>query len=1444
MVRSRSRSRERQHTRGRSRDRDRRSYTPRDLRTCSQSVSESRRASGVRDRKRNNDRGDSRDRGRHSFRNRNSRRSRSVSRSRSRSRPRNRSRSRKSRSRQHVRADQTHRTFNKRTVTPDLPNLATVNTSHEQFRSLESVAPPSEASTLATALLEAIKILQPTKTQSQHYFISNFDPSINNIEVWCEEVDRAKDANNWSDHECLSRVASCLKGDAKVWLSEWVTNDRSWSNFKKEFKPLCPSKLDYANILFNAMNTTSDKYQTYAEYARRTLLRLRIVQGLSDELMTLIVIRGIDNPAVRAAAANAQLAPDSLVSFLSIYTKPNRANLSNTSSITNKRPFNKTNVRVNLQKKCFKCGQRGHVERECKSNASVNTQANTSNNCTFCKKRGHTEDKCFAKLRSESRNEHKINLCSPLPHVIQHNKDITTAVVGGIPVDVLIDSGALDVSLISSDVLKHLSCQPKHRHCVLKGISDKEIVTTSYVTVTVEFSDISVEVDLIVVPSTFMNAPIIIGTDVLNRDGVTYIRTKDRQYLTHTHETRPRVNQVQEDGQPEVNTPLQGKELECLMTVIREFSNFLVTGTAATTVNTGKMEIKLTSSTPVVYRPYKLSYSEKLKVRDITQDLLSKGVIRRSQSPYASPIILVKKRDGSDRLCVDFRALNRITVKDRYPLPLIDDHIDRLGGYKYFSSLDMATGFHQIPLKEECTHLTGFVTPEDHFEYIKMPYGLANSPTVYQRIINDTLRDLINEGNVLVYVDDVLLLSNTVDEGIRLLHRVLKTLTQAGFSVNLRKCSFLVNEVEYLGRVVTEGQVRPSQRKVEALVNTEPPKNVKQVRQLLGLAGYFRRYIKDYASKTAPIAHLTRKGVDFRWTPEHEAIRQDLIKHLTSEPLLTIFDPSLPTEVHTDASSMGYGAILMQLHKDGKKHVVAYFSKVTQGAESKYHSYELETLAVVKALQHFRHYLIGLKFTIITDCNALKSTQRKKDLLPRVARWWIYLQDFEFTLEYRKGILIPHADYLSRNPVASVNQISKPRNWAQVAQAADGETQDLIEKLSKGELDLNRYVLKDDLLYYRYTPSGMDARLLCFIPKGHRLSLLRVFHDEHEHIGVEKTTDLILKHFWFPGLRQFVIKYIAHCLICISKKRVPRAPLQHITSWEKPDSPFHTIHMDVLGPLPVSEGYKFVLVIVDAFTKYSLLYPIYRQDATELKRVITQAVSLFGVPKLMVTDKGRMFEARDFVSFIEELGCDLHYITPEMHHANGQVERYVRTVLNMLRIETGNRTSTWSDVLWKLQLVLNITKQKTTQASPLNLMIGTEATTPVLRALVRDVAIEESAPNREALREITRSRARRLLEDNQVHQDERVNQKRHPPRKFNVNDLVFVIKSSQSTGKLDAGMRGPYRVTKALLSGRYELRLLSGSYGKTTQAAAQYMVPWRGEWCPETCAALFESELL
>lgn len=295
---------------------------------------------------------------------------------------------------------------NTRSTEQESPAIAQSSASHRVCDDRECSATQNSSvdrGSGTTELIEFLKSLQSVRTGN--YFISNFDPAINSIDAWCEEVDRARVANRWSDSECLSRVASCLKGDAQVWLSEWVTNDRTWTNFKQEFKPLCPQRLDYANLLYDVMNATSDKYSTYADYARRSLLRLRVIKGISDELCTLIVIRGIDNAQIRAA--NANLTADNLVSFLSIYVKAvkgKQETLVNNSSQHIRYPFRNTPKQSDI--KCFSCGLRGHLERNCKrSNLITNrdkSSTQTHSLCSFCKKPGHLESDCFTKTRFDN----------------------------------------------------------------------------------------------------------------------------------------------------------------------------------------------------------------------------------------------------------------------------------------------------------------------------------------------------------------------------------------------------------------------------------------------------------------------------------------------------------------------------------------------------------------------------------------------------------------------------------------------------------------------------------------------------------------------------------------------------------------------------------------------------------------------------------------------------------------------------------------------------------------------------------------------------------------------------------------------------------------------------------------------------------------------------------
>lgn len=394
---------------------------------------------------------------------------------------------------------------------------------------------------------------------------------------------------------------------------------------------------------------------------------------------------------------------------------------------------------------------------------------------------------------------------------------------------------------------------------------------------------------------------------------------------------------------------------------------------------------------------------------------------------------------------------------------------------------------------------------------------------------------------------------------------------------------------------------------------------------------------------------------------------------LSQRPLLAFFDPKLSTELHTDASSLGFGAILFQRHENNQLKVVSYFSKRTSKEEAKYHSYELETLAVYYAIKHFRVYLLGINFKLVTDCNSLKLSQNKKDLIPRVARWWLYLQSFNFEIEYRKGAYLQHADYFSRNPIDNacpreINTISAD-NWLRKAQKHDSETQDILQKLREGKLTTD-YFCQNNILFRKINPGQNPPLYRAFVPKGSRLGLLRMFHDEQCHIGVDKTFAKVNHYFWFPRMARFVKKYCDHCLKCIVGKKHSGAKQGFLHPIDKKPIPFLTVHADCVGPFPVSnEGFKHLLLLVDAFTKFLFLIPLKTLSGPETCNVLRQYLGMFGITKKFICDRGTNFTDKSVKEMLRDLGIQQHLIAKSAPRGNGQVERYVGTVLNLLRTE-------------------------------------------------------------------------------------------------------------------------------------------------------------------------------
>lgn len=850
-----------------------------------------------------------------------------------------------------------------------------------------------------------------------------------------------------------------------------------------------------------------------------------------------------------------------------------------------------------------------------------------------------------------------------------------------------------------------------------------------------------------------------------------------------------------------------------------------------------EMRIKLNDLTPVTYRPYRLSLSEREKVCKIVNELLSNNIIRESSSEYASPIILVAKKNGDLRLCVDYRALNRKTIKDKYPMPLIEDQIDNLQGQKYFTTLDLTQGYHQIPMSEESKHLTAFVTPDGHFEYNRMPFGLTNAPAVFQRMVHSLLNKNKVPG-VMAYMDDIVIGSKTVEEGVEKLRLVLRILREADLTLNLQKCHFFKTKIEYLGFEVSSDGIRPGSRKTDAVVAFPTPRNPREVRQFIGLASFFRKFVRNFATIARPLTSLTRANASWVWG-EEQAIAFSKIKGiLTTRPVLAIFNPNCLTEVHTDASQLGIGGVLLQ-REDEKLPLkaIAYFSRQTSVEEQHLHSYELETLAVVMSLNRFRVYLLGIQFKVVTDCNALRTTLTKRDLVPRIARWWLLVQDYDFSVEYRPGTQLQHADSLSRNPLPNTDDETLELDILSVIQDDHSllatQLSDPNLKLIKCILDKNcaeakdihnNYTLKDGKIYRK-----VGDELKWAVPRDARWKICLLCHDESGHFSFEKTLEKMRRDYWFRGMARFARKYVRACIPCAYAKEPSGKKQGLLHPIPKPSTPFECIHIDHLGPFVRSKtGNTYILGIIDSFSKFIILRAVRNTKSRTSIQVMRDFIGLFGSPKVVISDRGTSFTSAEFKKFMDSHQIKHVKNAVATPRANGQIERYNRSILSSLtalNIDKDDRN--WDSDLSNVQWSLNNTLNKAIGKTPAQIVFGKDTVN------LAEGHLHEISNNLELNENIneTREEVSSHINKQQEMMKARFDKKRCVANKYKVGDLVMVLKSKSNVGnsnKLVPPYSGPYRVSAVLGNDRYEVSNVEGFSTRKYKNvySADKMKPW------------------
>lgn len=853
-------------------------------------------------------------------------------------------------------------------------------------------------------------------------------------------------------------------------------------------------------------------------------------------------------------------------------------------------------------------------------------------------------------------------------------------------------------------------------------------------------------------------------------------------------------------------------------------------------------------SPPIKQAPRRIPFAQQEEVEIMLRDMEQSGVIEESQSPWTSPVVLVKKKDGSTRFCVDYRRLNSVTKKDSYPLPRIDDTLDTLTGSKWFSTLDLKSGYWQVAVHPQDREKTAFSTGNGLWQFKVMPFGLCNAPATFERLMETVLRGMTWK-TCLVYLDDVIILGKSFDDHLKNIREILQKMREAGLKLNSKKCCFLQKEVKYLGHVISENGVRTDPIKIDAVSRWPCPKDVHELRSFLGLCTYYRRFVRNFANIAKPLHRLTEDNRDFDWNDECDEAFQSLKKALCSAPILTFPVPGKTFILDTDASNFGIGAVLSQ-ESEGREQVIAYFSKVLSKPEKNYCVTRRELLAVVKAVKHFHKYLYGQRFVLRTDHASLRWLFQFKNPEGQVARWLQQLQEYDFEIRHRKGEQHKNADTLSRRPccedchhcrrqelknppVASGCKrtvLRGPENW-RVDVIAEEQNEDpnigFIYNLKKADAsrpvwsdlsgkspEVKAYwaqwdslVMKDGLLKRVWeSPDGRESTFLTVLPKKRVPEVLEAVHNGigGGHFGVNKTLEKAKERFYWVNSRQDVEEWCRQCKDCASTKgpktRTRGRMMQYLVG-----TPFERIAIDIAGPFPKSKaGNRYILVAMDYFSKWPEVYAIPNQEAVTIAEVLFQNwICRYGIPLELHSDQGRNFESEVFQNLCRLLGIAKTRTTPLHPQSDGMVERFNKTLGTYLKIVIDQQQSNWDTCIQPFLLAYRSAKHNSTGRTPAQLVFGRDLRLPVDITVGRPDAPESTDDYLGHLRErlqVVHEEARQKLQLESDRMKTRYDIKANSDG-FNIGDKVWLFNPQRRKGrspKLQRSWEGPYTIVTKL----------------------------------------------
>ena len=731
-----------------------------------------------------------------------------------------------------------------------------------------------------------------------------------------------------------------------------------------------------------------------------------------------------------------------------------------------------------------------------------------------------------------------------------------------------------------------------------------------------------------------------------------------------------------------------------VQTFLNQFPNLTTNSTTRNAALDSKYFHRIeTNPTPPLHERVRIMSNEKLDfVRAEFAELLNAGIVRRSSSPWASPVHIISKPDGSFRLCGDYRRLNKITIHDSYTMPVIKDVLQRLPNATIFTTLDLRKAYHQIPVRECDVEKTAVTTPIGLFEYLFMPFGLRNAAQTFQRHIDHVLEKL--QYCSIVYIDDILIGSKDVATHQQDVAKVLKALSDFNLKLNINKCDFCKPEIRFLGHLISAKGIKPLPHRAEIILKFPLPKTVSQLRSFLGTINFCHRFIPNISDIVAPLSALCtgRKQTVLKWNESTLFSFENAKKALQSMTTLSFPKTGLPLTLTTDASNFAAGAALHQIN-NGVSEPLEFFSKKFDAAQQKYSAFDRELTAIFLAIKHFKYLLDGRSFTIFTDHKPLLHLLTMRDPSPRQQRQINFISQFSCKIQHIAGKENIIADCLSR-----CHAITHGTLFSAQQLLDNPPTTDEISIFK------DHYLLSDGIHF----DSSLSGTLRPILGQSLRKLAFTAIHNIH-HPGSAASFELLKTHVIWPGMRKDVKNWVAECLDCQKFKihKHTKPPLMHFPTGNR----FDTVHIDLVGPLPPSQGYTYLLTMIDRKTRWFEVVPVRNITAeTIAKNFVQHWIARYGVPQSIISDRGAQFESDLFNSLARHLNIK-HLRTTSYHpQTNGMLERFHRTLKTSLAILSTNYQ--WHTALPFVLMAWRNTPSKTTGCSPAQLLFGVSISLP------------------------------------------------------------------------------------------------------------------------------------